>query len=81
MQGPQPSPTPEELESFENFLYRHVGTSEEDQAVMLKVLGYSDLDGLIDAAVPGSVRDLDELELLPAASEREVLGELHRLAS
>ena len=81
MQGPQPSPTSEELESFENFLYRHVGTSEEDQAVMLKVLGYSDLDGLIDAAVPGSVRDLDELELPPAASEREVLGELHRLAS
>jgi glycine dehydrogenase len=76
-----PSPTTEELEPFENFLYRHVGTSEEDQAVMLKVLGYPDLDALIDAAVPGSVRGLDALELPPAATERDVLDELRRLAS
>jgi glycine dehydrogenase len=79
--GQRPSPTSEELEPFENFLYRHVGTSEEDQAVMLKVLGYTSLDALIDAAVPGSVRDLSELELPPAASEHAVLAELGRLAS
>ncbi|HEY1443367.1 MAG TPA: aminomethyl-transferring glycine dehydrogenase [Acidimicrobiales bacterium] len=81
MQRQGPSPTTEELEPFENFLYRHVGTSEEDQAVMLKVLGYPDLDALIDAAVPGSVRGLDALELPPAATERDVLDELRRLAS
>ena len=81
MHGQRPSPTTEELESFENFLYRHVGTSEEDQAVMLKVLGYTSLDALIDAAVPGNVRDLSELELPPAASEQAVLAELRRLAS
>jgi glycine dehydrogenase len=79
--GQRPSPTSEELEPFENFLYRHVGTSEEDQAVMLKALGYTSLDALIDAAVPGSVRDLSELELPPAASEHAVLAELRRLAS
>ena len=60
MNGQRPSPTSEELEPFENFLHRHVGTSDEDQAVMLKVLGYRDLDALIDAAVPGSVRDLGD---------------------
>ncbi len=81
MHGQRPSPTAEELEPFENFLHRHVGTSEADQAVMLKALDYPDLDALIDAAVPGGVRDLDELELPPAASEREVLNELRRLAS
>jgi glycine dehydrogenase len=48
---------------------------------MLKVLGYPSLDALIDAAVPGSVRDLEHLELPPAASEHEVLAELRRLAS
>jgi glycine dehydrogenase len=79
--GQRPSPTSEELEPFENFLYRHVGTSEEDQAVMLKTLGFTSLDALIDAAVPGSVRDLDDLALPPAASEHEVLGELRRLAA
>jgi glycine dehydrogenase len=81
VQGPQPSPISEELEPFEKFLHRHVGTSEEDQAVMLKALGYPDLDALIDAAVPGSVRDLDQVGLPPAASEQQVLSELRRLAS
>ena len=81
MQEQRPASTSEELEPFENFLARHVGTSEDDQAVMLKVLGYSSLDALIDAAVPGSVRDLEHLELPPAASEHEVLAELRRLAS
>jgi glycine dehydrogenase len=76
-----PSPTFEELEPFENFLYRHVGTSEQDQAVMLKALGYPNLDALIDAAVPGGVRELEALDLPPAASERDVLDELRRLAS
>ncbi|HEX4163346.1 MAG TPA: aminomethyl-transferring glycine dehydrogenase, partial [Acidimicrobiales bacterium] len=81
VQGPQPSPTSEGLEPFENFLHRHVGTSEEDQAVMLKALGYPGLEALIDAAVPGSVRDLDQAGLPPATSEQEVLSELRRLAS
>ena len=44
-------------------------------------LGYETLDALIDAAVPDSVRSLEELELPPAASEHEVLDELRRLAS
>ena len=81
MQEQRPTPRSEELEPFEDFLHRHVGTSEGDQAVMLKALGYPDLDALIDAAVPGSVRDLEELVLPPAASEHAVLGELRRLAS
>ncbi len=81
MQGQGSSSKPEALEPFDNFLYRHVGTSEQDQAVMLKLLGYPDLDALIDAALPGSVRDLDALELPPAESEHEVLAALRRLAS
>ncbi|HEY6427322.1 MAG TPA: aminomethyl-transferring glycine dehydrogenase [Acidimicrobiales bacterium] len=70
----------EALEPFEDFLRRHVGTSEEEQAGMLKVLGYDSLDALIDAAVPDSVRSLAALDLPPAASEHEVLQELRALA-
>ncbi len=69
------------LEPFEDFLYRHVGTSDEEQAVMLKELGFESLDALIDAAVPGSLRSLDALRLPPAATEREVLEELRFLAA
>jgi glycine dehydrogenase len=74
-------PGTEEIEPFEDFLRRHVGTSEEEQAEMLKVLGYDTLDDLIDAAVPGSVRSLGGLDLPPALSEQRVLAELRDLAS
>jgi glycine dehydrogenase len=63
------------------FLSRHVGTSPEDQAVMLKELAYESLDALIDAAVPGSVRSLGSLDLPAAMTEREVAAELRRLAA
>ncbi len=65
----------------DEFVRRHVGTSDDEQSAMLKVLGYETLDALIDAAVPDAVRSLGQLRLPPAASEREVLDELRRLAS
>jgi glycine dehydrogenase len=71
----------ETLEPFEDFLRRHVGTSEEEQASMLKVLGFDSLNALVDAAVPDSVRSLAALDLPPAASERQVLDELRQLAA
>jgi glycine dehydrogenase len=78
----QPSTTgPAALEPFDAFVHRHVGTSEEEQASMLKVLGYDTLDALVDAAVPGSVRRLDALDLPPAVSEHQVLAELRARAA
>jgi len=77
----QRPPDTEALEPFEDFLLRHVGTSDEEQAGMLKALGYESLDALIDAAVPDSVRSLATLDLPPAVSEREVLIELRALAA
>ncbi len=71
----------ESLEPFEDFVFRHVGTSAEEQAAMLKTLGYDDLDALVDAAIPGSVRSLTELDLPPAVSERAVLDELRARAA
>jgi glycine dehydrogenase len=68
-------------ETFDGFLHRHVGTSDDEQAVMLKELGFESLDALIDAAVPGAVRSLDALRLPSAASEHEVLEELRLLAA
>jgi glycine dehydrogenase len=76
----RPGNRSEGLEPFEDFLRRHVGPSHEDQDGMLKVLGYETLDGLVDAAVPGSVRSLGTLDLPPAVSEYQVLDELRRLA-
>ena len=81
MSQQRPADRSEVLEPFERFLRRHVGPSDEEQAGMLKVLGYETLDGLVDAAVPGSVRSLGTLDLPPAASEQQVLDELRHLAA
>jgi glycine dehydrogenase len=81
--APHPTARPDgssPLEPFEDFVRRHVGTSAEEQEGMLKTLGYDSLDALIDAAVPGSVRSLEALDLPPALSEQAVLEELRRLA-
>ncbi len=71
----------EDLEPFEDFLRRHVGTSDEEQTAMLKVLGYESIDALVDDAVPGGVRSLGALDLPGAVSERQALEELRQLAS
>ena len=80
MSEQRPSET-EALEPFEDFLRRHVGTSDEEQTGMLKILGYESLDALMVAAVPESVRSLAALDLPPAVSERAVLQELRGLAA
>ncbi len=81
MSAHRPDAGTDVVEPEQGFVDRHVGTSSDEQAAMLKVLGYESLDALIDAAVPDSVRSLSELELPPAASEHEVLEELRRLAA
>jgi len=64
------------------FSARHIGvTRAADQAVMLKALGYANLDELLAAAVPASIRTTLELALPPAASEAEVAAELRALAA
>jgi glycine cleavage system P protein (glycine dehydrogenase) len=81
MRDRSPSTATEGLEPFEDFVPRHVGTSDVEQSSMLKVLGYDSLDALVDAAVPSKVRSEDALELPAALSEHAVLEELGALAA
>jgi glycine dehydrogenase len=63
------------------FSSRHIGVSESaDQNVMLKALGFSNLDELIAAAVPEVIRTQLALALPAASSEAEVAAELRALA-
>ncbi|WP_165063815.1 aminomethyl-transferring glycine dehydrogenase [Marisediminicola senii] len=67
------------------FASRHIGTDEQSQAAMLEAIGYRSVDELVDAAVPASIhvdafRDAADSVLPPAATEREALAELRRLA-
>ncbi len=65
----------------DDFARRHLGLRDEDVASMLQVIGVSDLDALIDATVPASIRMREPLKLAGPRGESEVLAELRSLAA
>ncbi|QDY90980.1 aminomethyl-transferring glycine dehydrogenase [Arthrobacter sp. UKPF54-2] len=65
-----------------NFADRHIGARREaDVDTMLKAVGYDSVDGLVDTAVPDSIRQEKPLSLDGALSEVEVLAALRKLAA
>jgi glycine dehydrogenase len=62
------------------FWQRHIGPSDDDQAQMLKTLGYPSLDELTSAALPAGLAADRELNLPRALTEEQALAELRRLA-
>jgi glycine dehydrogenase len=65
----------------DEFLSRHLGPRPADLAEMLRVVRAASLDELIEQTVPTAIRSNRPLELSPALSEHEMLGELRRLGS
>ncbi|MGM7776651.1 aminomethyl-transferring glycine dehydrogenase [Arthrobacter sp. KNU-44] len=68
------------------FADRHIGARRQiDVGIMLKAVGYDSVDGLVDVAVPDSIRQDVALRLskhgTDALSEVEVLAELRKLAA
>lgn len=69
------------LEQHRGFVDRHIGTSENEQAAMLELLGYPTRAALIDAVVPAAIRLKSPLALAQAKGEEEALHELKQLAA
>ena len=67
--------------AHENFKYRHIGTTSEQQKSMLKSLGFASIDALMDAAVPGAIRFEGDGSLPEPATEAEALQELRSFAN
>jgi glycine dehydrogenase len=65
----------------ESFVPRHVGPDENDVAEMIKTLGFSSLDALIDATVPQKIRFREGLSLPKGMTELEVLTYVRALAA
>ena len=63
------------------FVNRHIGISEEDLPEMLKTVGVSSLDQLIDQTIPAGIRLKKKLNLPDAMTERELAEHLSELAS
>jgi len=65
----------------ESFQSRHIGPSPEDAADMLKVVGASSMDALIDEAIPARIRTGRRLNLPGGQSEYEFLSDLRAIAA
>src|ERR1700680_406471 len=66
--------------NFNSFARRHIGPNKEEIDAMLRELGFENLDALIDAAIPKSIRLNRQLNLPEAKSESEALAELRVIA-
>ncbi len=65
----------------DQFLRRHIGPSPDEARQMLEALGFPDLDGLVNEAVPPGIRLKAELNLPAPRSEFEVLADLKAMAA
>lgn len=63
------------------FVYRHIGPTQAEQAHMLSVVGASSLGDLVDQVVPAAIRHSQALNLPAALSESDALGQLQSLAA
>ncbi|MDJ0731424.1 MAG: aminomethyl-transferring glycine dehydrogenase [Crocosphaera sp.] len=69
------------LAPTDSFINRHIGPNSQEIDKMLKVLGFSTLDQLIDATVPQAIRLSKPLNLPEAQSEYGALAQLKSIAS
>ncbi|HRD56769.1 MAG TPA: aminomethyl-transferring glycine dehydrogenase [Ferruginibacter sp.] len=63
------------------FTNRHIGSSEAETAAMLKTIGVSSIDELIEKTVPAAIRSKQPLQTGGPVSEFQYLTELKKTAS
>jgi glycine dehydrogenase len=63
-----------------SFARRHIGPNDPEVAHMLRDVGFENLDGLIEAAIPKNIRLDRQLNLPEARSESQALAELRAIS-
>ena len=71
--------TPTDYNPYDFANRRHIGPSPAEMAEMLKAVGVSSLDQLIEETVPGSIRQAQPLDWAPLA-EHELLARMRAVA-
>lgn len=69
------------MKNSPSFARRHIGPRVDDYSTMLRALGLSNLDDLVDRAVPSSIRLKRALEIGSCDGEHAVLRKLREIAS
>ncbi|HEY8098856.1 MAG TPA: aminomethyl-transferring glycine dehydrogenase [Methylobacter sp.] len=68
-----------QLEMRGNFINRHIGPSPQQTKDMLAVLGISELEDIIDLAIPANILNHEPLKLTETISERAVIKHLRNM--
>lgn len=68
------------LENSSEFVTRHIGLSEQDEAHMLSVIGAASRRALIDSIVPPSIARTKAMDVPAATTEAAALAELKAIA-
>lgn len=68
------------LRSTDHFVNRHIGIDENSLTEMLKAIGVSSVDELVEQTVPSAIRRKEKLKLPEAQSEYNYLKELKKKA-
>lgn len=68
------------LSNENEFTQRHIGPNQQQTDAMLEQLGYSNLEELISATVPQSIRHEATAALKPGITEHKALQELKQIA-
>ncbi|MEI1375039.1 aminomethyl-transferring glycine dehydrogenase [Nostoc sp. UHCC 0926] len=71
----------EKSQKLSSFAPRHIGPNSDDIQQMLKVLGFSSLDALINQTVPQAIRLKRSLKLPEPESESAALASLKKVAA
>ena len=71
----------EKLMNNEEFISRHIGSSEEQTLAMLEAIGAESLDDLTEQTVPGSILKTEVMNLADAESEAATLARLKSMAN
>ncbi len=74
-------PSLDALTQSGDFIRRHIGPDQNQVAEMLASLSLASLDELVDATVPGIIRQKEALDLPSAMNEQQALARLRGYAS
>ena len=70
-----------DLENASEFIARHIGVSDADEALMLKAVGATSRRELIDGIVPSSIARSQAMAIPAAVTETAALAELKAMAA
>ncbi|WP_432744220.1 aminomethyl-transferring glycine dehydrogenase [Methylobacter sp. G7] len=76
---PPSRPSLAQLEMRGNFINRHIGPNPQQTQDMLAELGISELEDIIELAIPANILNHEPLKLTETVSERAVIKYLHKM--